>query len=262
MNTYLFTWNPQKWNWTDLPEAVYKVNTGEDYYDYWNCGNTKRIETGDRFLLMKLGKHPKGIIGAGQIISEPYLRPHWEEVKANKGKMALRADLLFTTLCETPIIDEQGLRTKPSLELFDWFPRSSGVSVPDNISEAVFKIIEKEIGLQPERLSKAQLTKLKEGMPSKITINSYDRSPLARQQCVEHYGTDCEVCGFAFEKKYGELGKGFIHVHHLNQLADICAEYEIDPINDLRPVCANCHAMLHKKRPAYSIEEIKTRIRT
>jgi len=37
----------------------------------------------------------------------------------------------------------------------------------------------------------------------------------ARKRCLEHYGTKCTVCGFNFEAVYGELGKRFIHVHHL-----------------------------------------------
>lgn len=261
MNCYLFTWNPNKWKWVDLPEAVYKVCTGENYYDYWSCGNTKKIKTGDRFLLMKLGSNQeKGIIGAGQVLSEPYLRLHWDQEKAKKGEMTLKTDIAFTALSERPIINETTLETMPPLNEFNWFPQSSGVTIPEHVSEFAFQLFEELAGFTLENLPIAEIVKLREGMPKKITINSYDRSPLARQRCIEHLGTSCDICGFSFEKKYGELGKGFIHVHHLKQLAEISAEYEIDPVKDLRPVCANCHAMLHKRRPAYSIEEVKSRI--
>jgi 5-methylcytosine-specific restriction enzyme A len=60
-----------------------------------------------------------------------------------------------------------------------------------------------------------------------------------------------------FEKVYGEIGKGFIHVHHIVELSNIKSEYKVQPIEDLRPVCPNCHAMLHRKKPAYKIEELK-----
>jgi 5-methylcytosine-specific restriction enzyme A len=60
----------------------------------------------------------------------------------------------------------------------------------------------------------------------------------------------------------GDIGKGFIHVHHLTQLSDIGQGYEVDPVKDLRPVCPNCHAMLHKKNPPYTIDEIKLNIHT
>jgi hypothetical protein len=40
-------------------------------------------------------------------------------------------------------------------------------------------------------------------------------------------------------------------------LAEVIAEYELNPIRDLRPVCPNCHAMTHRRKPAYTIEELK-----
>jgi len=44
----------------------------------------------------------------------------------------------------------------------------------------------------------------------------------------------------------------------MGALEDIKDEYEVDPINDLRPVCPNCHAMLHRKKPPLTIEELET----
>ena len=99
-----------------------------------------------------------------------------------------------------------------------------------------------------------------EGAKKQIIVNAYERSSQARQQCIDEYGYKCTICAFDFEDVYGEIGKNFIHVHHLKPLSEIEEKYEINPINDLRPVCPNCHAMLHKKVPAYSIEEIKSKI--
>jgi 5-methylcytosine-specific restriction protein A len=59
---------------------------------------------------------------------------------------------------------------------------------------------------------------------------------------------------------YGDIGRDFIHVHHEVELASIGAEYVIDPINDLKPVCPNCHAMLHRRKPAYSVNELKNHL--
>ncbi len=99
---------------------------------------------------------------------------------------------------------------------------------------------------------------LYEGAKKQIIINAYERNSKAKQECLEHYGTKCFICDFDFEEKYGEIGKGFIHVHHIKPLSEINKEYKVNPIQDLRPVCPNCHAMIHKKKPAYSIEEIKS----
>lgn len=100
-------------------------------------------------------------------------------------------------------------------------------------------------------------TVYKEGSIKQITINAYERNPEARKKCLKHWKYKCQCCGFDFEKTYGEIGKNFIHVHHKKPLSEIREEYELDPINDLIPVCANCHAMIHRKIPAYEIEEIK-----
>ncbi len=103
---------------------------------------------------------------------------------------------------------------------------------------------------------------LYEGIRKKIIVNSYERNNIARSQCIDHYKAVCVVCNFNFEEIYGDIGKGFIHVHHLVQLSDIKKGYEVDPIKDLRPVCPNCHAMLHKKDPPYTINELKSKINT
>lgn len=96
-----------------------------------------------------------------------------------------------------------------------------------------------------------------EGAKKQISVNIYERNPYARKKCIEHYGYNCVICGFNFEKVWGEIGCGYIQVHHLKELSEIGEEYLIDPVHDLRPVCPNCHAMLHRKRPAYSIKELK-----
>jgi len=64
-----------------------------------------------------------------------------------------------------------------------------------------------------------------------------------------------------FENKFGQIGKSFIHVHHLKQVATIGFLYEIDPVKDLRPVCPNCHSIIHKQKIALSIEDIKELIK-
>ncbi|MEG4987682.1 HNH endonuclease [Microcoleus sp. BR0-C5] len=97
----------------------------------------------------------------------------------------------------------------------------------------------------------------REGAVRQVSINAYERDPKARQKCIDSHGSSCSICGFDFGRTFGQLGKGFIHVHHLRPLSEIAEEYEIDPIKDLRPVCPNCHAMIHRRSPPFSLEEIK-----
>jgi 5-methylcytosine-specific restriction enzyme A len=99
-----------------------------------------------------------------------------------------------------------------------------------------------------------------EGSTSKITINVFERNPIAREKCILHYGCKCSVCGIVLSEVYGEVAQGHIHVHHLKQLAEIYEEYQVDPVNDLRPVCPNCHVIIHMRKPPYTIDEVKKMI--
>ncbi|MCC6262119.1 MAG: HNH endonuclease [Bryobacterales bacterium] len=100
-----------------------------------------------------------------------------------------------------------------------------------------------------------------EGGRRTVVLNAYERSPSARAACLNHHGTSCSVCGFDFEARYGEIGRGFIHVHHLVPIASVGQSYLVDPIRDLCPVCPNCHEMLHRREPPYSIEELRCLVR-
>lgn len=96
-----------------------------------------------------------------------------------------------------------------------------------------------------------------EGSVTTVKVNAYERNQAARRECLNLFGHSCMVCGFDFNKVYGSIGEGFIHVHHKIELSSIGQSYSIDPKSDLVPVCPNCHAMLHKRKPAYSIDELK-----
>lgn len=98
---------------------------------------------------------------------------------------------------------------------------------------------------------------LVEGAARTVSINAYERNPVARARCIAHHGCMCAVCHFDFAAVYGEIGEGFIHVHHVVPLGEIKQQYEVDPINDLIPVCANCHAMIHSTRPPLKVEQLR-----
>lgn len=255
MSAYLYTWNPNNWKWVDLQDAIFRVNNGEEYNRYWSCGVTKRIAPGDTFLLVRLGVEPKGIIGVGYVTSAPYLRPHWDEAKRTAGETALRTDLLFKALSAKPIIGMVDLcRRFPQ---HNWTPQSSGTSIPEPIGAELVAEIQSDQRFSFEPSTKEQIRLYSEGRPKTVTYKTYDRSSDAREDCIRHHGYNCAVCGFNFETTYGSTGEGFIEVHHLKQIADRGEEHLVDPVKDLRPVCANCHRMLHKKRPPLGIEELK-----
>ena len=105
---------------------------------------------------------------------------------------------------------------------------------------------------------------LPEGAKLRVSVNRYERSPKARKQCIDHYGAKCCICDFSFEDTYGDVAEGFIHVHHVEPVsARKGKRYKVDPIKNLRPVCPNCHAVIHirKGEPVFSIKEVKAFLR-
>ena len=93
-----------------------------------------------------------------------------------------------------------------------------------------------------------------EGFRTEIRIeNAYRNQKLVKDAKIEH-GTNCFVCSFSFEKKYGVRGKGFIEIHHLIPIKNGQRKTTVD---DVVPVCSNCHRMLHKGKFPISIEELK-----
>jgi hypothetical protein len=100
-----------------------------------------------------------------------------------------------------------------------------------------------------------------EGSVTRVTVNKYERDPAARKKCLATYCHQCTVCDLDFEAQYGGIGRDLSHCHHLKELSTVGPGYAVDPLEDLRPVCPNCHAMLHKRRPAFTPEELRQMLR-
>ena len=106
---------------------------------------------------------------------------------------------------------------------------------------------------QPERYP--------EGARKQVYVNAIERSGKARDACIHHHGLDCTVCGFNFQRTYGQIGEGFIHVHHLVPVGALRGERMVDPVQDLVPVCPNCHAMIHQVTPPLDIDQLRSLLR-
>ncbi len=97
-----------------------------------------------------------------------------------------------------------------------------------------------------------------------MDVNRYERDPRARQACIAAHGYACAVCGFDFdfERVYGELGREYVVVHHVVELSTLGADYEVNPVEDLVTLCANCHAMVHRQRPALLPAQLRERLQS
>ncbi len=99
-----------------------------------------------------------------------------------------------------------------------------------------------------------------EGDPVLVQHLRYERSPRNRQAALAIHGYDCKGCATNLERVYGALGREFIHVHHVLPLSELETPVPVDPQNDLIPLCPNCHAIVHRRRPPYSLEELRKAI--
>jgi len=95
-----------------------------------------------------------------------------------------------------------------------------------------------------------------EGKTYQIISTRYERNPLNRKLCLALKGCICAICGFDFHAFYGDIGKGFIEVHHIEPVSTMCEARIIDPKIDLIPACSNCHSMIHRRKPPYLPEDI------
>ena len=98
---------------------------------------------------------------------------------------------------------------------------------------------------------------INEGKKKIVKTSVYTRSNILRDKAIQHYTTPdgkikCKVCCFDFEDFYGDFGKGFIEIHHqkpIFKFEDEELEQTIDDaIENVMPVCPNCHRMIHRSR--------------
>lgn len=260
MKTFLLLWNPDKWEWTSLESDIKNISLTGRSTQRWSCGVTKSIRPGDRVFLLRTGKEPRGIIGAGFAFTEPFYDKHWGDV--TREALFIEAD--FDTLLDADIEPILTLdRLESELTGQNWHPQASGTSVLEGIIERLesmwFEFLpQKELAEDPQPLLDLKKDGIFfEGAPTEVRLTRYERNPYARKKCIEHHGYSCSVCGFNFGQRYGEFGDEYIHVHHIERIADKGKVYSVDPINDLIPVCANCHAIIHRRQKPLSISEVR-----
>lgn len=96
-----------------------------------------------------------------------------------------------------------------------------------------------------------------EGERRLVVSARYERNPVNRALCLLHKGYVCSVCGFDFGRVYGEIGKNYIEVHHVMPVSLMGPDYHFDVDRDMVPVCSNCHSMLHRRNPPYTVGELQ-----
>jgi 5-methylcytosine-specific restriction enzyme A len=269
MATYLLVWNPNRWTWEeeDVRRNIAQLEESGDVEGFrWSVGtNYRQIEAGDRLFLIRLGSEPRGIFLSGFAKGYAYRDDHWDP---SERKRAWYVDVDVDVLLNP--YDEKSILSYDELEAIStgqrWSPPASGERIEEEASAKLEAEWERLIwtleGVSSGRFGERRARTLREGAVRQTQGTRYERNPEARRLSIERHGVSCVACGFNFEDSYGEVGKGYIHVHHLTPLSEISGEHDVNPVEDMRPICPNCHAIVHLKSPPYTIEEIEEMITT
>ena len=102
-----------------------------------------------------------------------------------------------------------------------------------------------------------------EGKKQFKQTTTYCRSKELRDLAIKKFSLNsgkipCKVCKFNFEDRYEDIGRGFIEIHHLKPVCDL-GEIETSfakAFANLAPLCSNCHRIVHRKNPCFTLEEM------
>lgn len=267
MNTFLLTWNPTRWPKSEdgrreVADAIEATVSGGTYIGRWSLGIRKRgIHPGDRMFLVRTTRD-RGVVARGRCVKGIYAAPHFDDAEEETNYVDVEWDAWLHE--DDRLTTETLIAVVPDVA---WNRlQASGVSVPLDAAVALEELWEEHsasFGLPsswfPEEVSASE--RLIEGAVSRVEVNRYERNPRLRQICLDRWGTKCVACDFDFFETYGERGRNFMHVHHLMPLSET-GERPVDAVKDLRPLCPNCHAMIHAGGQTISVQELKALIRT
>jgi 5-methylcytosine-specific restriction protein A len=96
----------------------------------------------------------------------------------------------------------------------NWTPQQSGIEIKDNLLSEFILIWEEFLNTRSE--NENTKNKLFEGNVQQKLFTVYERNSKARIECINHYGYKCQICFNTMEEIYGEIGRNFIHVHHID----------------------------------------------
>ena len=97
-----------------------------------------------------------------------------------------------------------------------------------------------------------------EGAVRTIYVNQHERDPKNRREAIAKHGVRCFGCRMEMAETYGEIAKGYIHIHHTNPISQ---GERITKVDDLIPLCPNCHAIVHLNDPPLTVNQLKKIIR-
>ncbi len=237
-------WNPNRRNRWDYRAVVEHVAGTGRFLARWSVGHNRNLLTGTEAWLLLQGSSDAGtgLIGHGMVMSEAFEAVHPEDPDATDWYISVAFDALLPLgeQIRPDVLSE----AVPAVVWRDAISRST-LPVP-RAADPDLRRLWRDHG--PAAMVPVQLVPgtYPPDAASTIDVNRYEQNPDARGVCLAFHGTACAACGFSFEAAYGDIGTGFIDVHHVVPPAMLGNGYQLDPVTDLVPLCPNCHAMVHR----------------
>ena len=246
MTAIFLGWNPDCSNDWNYAAAADRVAATGLHLERWCVGGPGRIAAGTDVWLLLQGDHGRGLIGHGVVVSEQpeagrqSIVPGGVLPDAAPVYVQVAFDALLPPGEQIPV-DVLG-EAMPGVH---WDDDAAQLRVQP-AEEAAIRALWRDFGPLPgpDPTRPGPGTYPPDAV-IRVVVNRYEQDPDARRACIAHHGSSCAACGFSFEQRFGEIALGFIPVHHLVPVSQLGSSYELDPITDLVPLCANCHAMAH-----------------
>jgi 5-methylcytosine-specific restriction protein A len=163
MTTFLLAYNPKRWRWDDLKEAIGQLDANGFIETRWSCANSTQITVGAQLFIIRLGVEPKGIFASGYATSDWYSDLHWNQIRAANGEtthyVRVRLDKLLDPDDE-PILALEELK-QPPFSSRRWDIPGSGVEIPSDIAVDMFIIPSRwQRSAMPTRLTRSPICAL------------------------------------------------------------------------------------------------------
>ena len=131
------------------------------------------------------------------------------------------------------------------------------IDAQDIVRNWISRMTAAVISLMPMEGHEHDNEKYPEGASVTVQVNRYERDPRNRAAALSIHGYACKGCGLVMSDLYGDIATGFIEVHHIKPVSVMGDNYLIDPVKDLLPLCPNCHSIVHRRKPPYTLNELK-----
>jgi 5-methylcytosine-specific restriction enzyme A len=270
MNVFILTHNPEmsrspseRPGWVERTAAGRKIPNQE-----WSTGQRRSgLRDGDVGFLLRT-RDRRGIIAVCEFTDEIRRDDHWQDRELPKGQRRKAnygpCDFVRVVAIEDRLPVEE-LRRQLRSVAWDRL-QASGVMLAPSDGRRLRRLWGEHVALLgggsylPDDADEVE-TFNHEGRRVVVSVTRFERDPRARKACIDHYGYACAGCQMDLETVYGPRARHFIHVHHLDPIASATGPRTVDPVRDLRPLCPNCHAIVHRYTPILTLTQLRALVR-